>query len=105
MCLKIGENLGSSQKTVIYIDGGMHAREWAAVSTTLYIIDHLLSDYANGDRSVKSLLKRFDFFIVPVVNPDGYEYTHTTVSLTYCAALHVPYFFVWFTSTLGQNVA
>ena len=82
MCIKIGENLGSDKKQVIYIDGGMHAREWAAVSTTLYIIEHLIDDYNNGDKDVKSLLKTFDFFIVPVVNPDGYEYSHTKVSLT-----------------------
>ena len=80
MCLKIGERLGSPDKKVIYIDGGMHAREWAATSTTLYIIEHLLSDYASGDSTAQFLLKKYDFFIVPVVNPDGYEYTHTTVS-------------------------
>ena len=68
MCLRIGEKLGQANKPIIYIDGGMHAREWAAVSTALYIIDHLIGDYERGDP------------IIPVVNPDGYEYTHTTVS-------------------------
>ena len=81
ICLKIGEQLDSSEKPVIYIDGGMHAREWAAVTTALYIADHLIGDYKKGDSTVRYLLKNFDFFIVPVVNPDGYEYTHTTVSI------------------------
>src|ERR1700712_3727334 len=63
MCLKIGEKIGSPGKPIIYIDGGMHAREWAAVSTALYIIDHLLSDYASGDPNVRFLFKKYDFYV------------------------------------------
>lgn len=52
----------------IFIDAGIHAREWIAVSTALYVIDQL----ASGNYS----LQDFDWVILPVVNPDGYEYTH-----------------------------
>ncbi|CAG2107277.1 unnamed protein product [Medioppia subpectinata] len=78
MAVKIGVDHGRANKSIIYIDGGTHAREWAAVSTACYIIDRLIDDYNAGDKVVTYLLNRFDFYVVPVVNPDGYEYSHTT---------------------------
>lgn len=55
-------------KNTVFIDAGIHAREWIAVSTALYVIDQLVS----GNYS----LPDFDWVILPVVNPDGYEYSH-----------------------------
>ena len=37
----------------------------------------LLSD---TDNEVKALVEKFDFYMLPIANPDGYEYTHTGVS-------------------------
>ncbi|OXB58048.1 hypothetical protein ASZ78_007707 [Callipepla squamata] len=37
----------------------------------------IASDYGN-DPSVTSLLNNLDIFLLPVANPDGYEFTHTT---------------------------
>lgn len=63
-------------KSVILIDGGIHAREWISISTAIYCIFQLTENFSH----YKSLLKNLDFVIVPVVNADGYEYTHTNVS-------------------------
>lgn len=62
-----------AEKKRVFIDAGCHAREWISISCALYCI-HKLVEYSNlqGD-----LLSRFDFYILPVVNPDGYEYSHT----------------------------
>lgn len=62
-----------TDKEVVFIDAGCHAREWITISCALYCVQKLV-EYNNlqGD-----LLSRFDFYILPVVNPDGYEYTHT----------------------------
>ena len=38
---QLGTNIHSTEKRVIWIDGGIHAREWAAVHTTLYFIDRV----------------------------------------------------------------
>ena len=81
--MKIGEGINKTTNPVIYIDGGMHAREWAAITTALYIIDNLIRDYSKNDQDAKLLLSLYDFYIVPVLNPDGYEFTHTMVSLTF----------------------
>ena len=53
----------------------IHAREWISGAVTTYIINDLL----NGN--LQSELDSFDFYIIPITNPDGYEYTHTSVSI------------------------
>ena len=77
--IKIGQNIQKESKTIIYIDGGTHAREWVAISTAFYLIEHLLKDYAENDTDATLLLKQYDFYIIPLINVDGYEYTHTKV--------------------------
>lgn len=63
-------------KPAIFIDGGMHAREWIAPAQVLYIIDQLVKNPDN-----KELYANVDWYLLPVVNPDGYEYTFTNVSM------------------------
>lgn len=67
----------AKQKKVILIDAGIHAREWCTISTALYCASQLTDNFdANKD-----LLNAFDFVIVPIVNPDGYEFSRTSVRL------------------------
>lgn len=63
----------SGPKPAIFIEGGIHAREWISPATVTYVIRDLVTDPRHSH-----LLDQFDFFILPVVNPDGYEYSHTT---------------------------
>ncbi|KAH8302209.1 hypothetical protein KR044_004078 [Drosophila immigrans] len=65
---------GKSGKNVIFLDAGIHAREWIAHAGALYVIYQLAENFAAN----AELLKDYDWVILPVVNPDGYEYTHTT---------------------------
>ncbi len=65
----------------VAFNGCQHAREWASLSTVMFIADTLLRDYAAGDERVTYLLNRMGFRIVPVVNPDGYVYTWDSVRL------------------------
>lgn len=62
-----------TKKPIIFIECGIHAREWASISTCLYMIHQL----ATNQETHKDLLDRFEFHIVPSANPDGYEYTRT----------------------------
>ncbi|KAH8398785.1 hypothetical protein KR222_003921 [Zaprionus bogoriensis] len=71
--LTITNGDGRSEKPVIFIDAAMHAREWIAPSLALYIIQQLLEKYEENE----ALLQDYDWVILPVVNADGYEYTHT----------------------------
>ncbi|XP_031837231.2 carboxypeptidase B [Nomia melanderi] len=62
---------GGKNKPAIFIDAGIHAREWIAPVTSLYIVDQLLASQN------RNLLKSVDWYILPVLNPDGYEFTHS----------------------------
>ncbi|XP_030029642.1 carboxypeptidase B-like [Manduca sexta] len=61
------ENL---RKPVIIIDAAAHAREWVTPPVALYIINQLVVDIVDSN-----LLEYIDWIIIPVVNPDGYEYS------------------------------
>ncbi|KAI8924129.1 hypothetical protein BC831DRAFT_436652 [Entophlyctis helioformis] len=56
--------------------GGMHAREWIAPAVVTYLATELLDRYGK-DETVTTLLQSFKFSIIPVLNVDGYVYTHT----------------------------
>ena len=74
--------LGSgNNKNGIWIDGGIHAREWISPATVAYILQTLVDGYKSGDTEIKSLVDSFDWYFLVVVNPDGYEYTHTKVRI------------------------
>lgn len=62
----------------IVLEGGIHANEWISPSTVLYILDQLLT---SNDPDVRALAESHDWYVFPLLNPDGYKYTHTTVRL------------------------
>lgn len=62
----------------IFIEGGIHAREWISPATVMYILHQLLT---SKDPNVRALAESHDWYIFPSFNPDGYSYTHTTVNL------------------------
>jgi hypothetical protein len=69
--IKIGKP--GSNKPAVWIDGGIHAREWITTATVVYIINELTTkqtQYAN-------YLNNIDVYLMPVVNSDGYSYTWT----------------------------
>lgn len=65
---------GGDNKPQILIDAGIHAREWIAPSTALYAVHQLVTNQSNT-----YLYKNVDWLIIPSLNPDGYEYTHSNV--------------------------
>ncbi|KZC05553.1 Carboxypeptidase B [Dufourea novaeangliae] len=65
---------GGNNKPAIFIDAGIHAREWIAPITSLYIVDQLVASQN------RNLLENIDWYILPVLNPDGYQFTHTKSS-------------------------
>ncbi|XP_074646087.1 carboxypeptidase B-like [Tubulanus polymorphus] len=60
-------------KPIIFIDAGIHSREWLAPATALYLIHKLTEGYWTGKS--RYLLEMYDWYILPVENPDGYEMT------------------------------
>jgi len=54
-------------RPVVFIEAGIHGREWISPMTALFCIKNLLSD--------NELTSEVDWIIVPLLNPDGYEYS------------------------------
>ncbi|OWR51431.1 caboxypeptidase 4 [Danaus plexippus plexippus] len=63
-------NFEDPTKPIIYLDGGIHGREWLSIPPVTFAINRLLE---NGTDS--SLLEKFDFILFPIVNTDGYQYS------------------------------
>ncbi|XP_065361896.1 carboxypeptidase B1 [Calliphora vicina] len=63
---------GRKNKNIIFIDAAMHAREWITPSMALFIMNELSVNYQTHEK----LLQDFDWIIMPMVNADGYEYSH-----------------------------
>ncbi|KAG5334766.1 CBPA1 carboxypeptidase, partial [Acromyrmex charruanus] len=59
----------------IFIESGIHAREWITPATNMYILHQLLT---NNNTDIRDLAESHDWYIFPSFNPDGYVYTHTT---------------------------
>ncbi|QPG74918.1 hypothetical protein FOA43_002256 [Brettanomyces nanus] len=80
--LRISDHKSNDEaiKTVV-ITGGIHAREWISISTVCYVISNILSDYENGSKKVRRYLQNLDFLFLPVMNPDGYDYSWKTERL------------------------
>ncbi|XP_076679448.1 carboxypeptidase B isoform X2 [Andrena cerasifolii] len=72
--ISTGPNKEGKAKPAIWIDAGMHAREWIGSAVATYIISQLVEKNA----SYAKLLDNADWMILPVANPDGYEFTHTS---------------------------
>ncbi|XP_011498174.1 PREDICTED: zinc carboxypeptidase-like [Ceratosolen solmsi marchali] len=62
-------------KSGIFIEGGIHAREWISPATVTYILDQLLH---SSEPEIRNLAESYDWYLFPSFNPDGYVYTHTT---------------------------
>jgi len=72
LLVKVGRKLGeSSAKPVVYVNCAIHAREWISTSVCVWMIRQL-TDAKNAE-----LLERYDWWFVPVANPDGYDYSWT----------------------------
>lgn len=65
-------------KRNVFIEGGIHAREWISPATVTYIINEVLT---STNPRFRKIAESFDWYFFPSTNPDGYEYTHTTVNI------------------------
>jgi len=71
--LHMGES-PNDDKPVVIIQCGIHAREWITPTHCLWIIDQL----AHTDPDRGRLLEKMEFIIIPILNVDGYDFTHTS---------------------------
>merc|ERR1711963_807308 len=59
---------------IAWIEAGIHAREWIASATATFIINELVNNYEAN----KDIVDNLNIHILPMTNPDGYEYSRNS---------------------------
>ncbi|XP_055974271.1 carboxypeptidase A4 [Sorex fumeus] len=65
---------GGGRRAAVWLNAGIHSREWISQATAIWTARKIASDYGK-DPVITSILKKMDIFLLPVANPDGYVYT------------------------------
>lgn len=73
--IKIGKN--PDVKALLL--GGHHAREWISVEVPFHIARHLVENYSS-DAAVTRLVDNREIWVVPMVNPDGVEFSRSNTA-------------------------
>ncbi|KAK3907667.1 Zinc carboxypeptidase A 1 [Frankliniella fusca] len=60
---------------VVIVEGGILGREWPSTAAAAFVLDQLV---ASSDPEVRRVARAYEWHVFPSVNPDGYEYAHTT---------------------------
>ncbi len=75
---KISDNPNSNEdEPRVLFDALIHAREPISTMTVIYFMYYLLENYGTNPE-VTYLVNNREIYIVPVLNPDGYEYNRQT---------------------------
>jgi hypothetical protein len=69
--LRVSNGAEFGRKPIVFIDSGIHAREWVGHQSTLYLLHQLVTN----EVVTRELVDKVDWVIVPNVNPDGYAYS------------------------------
>jgi hypothetical protein len=84
LAIRMTEDPGSvalgTRPAVLY-QGTTHAREWISTEVAMRLLKWFVNERSNGNPEVTSMLSDRELWFLPVVNPDGYEYTFTTERL------------------------
>jgi len=63
--------------TKMLVNGTEHAREWLSAMATTCVADRIVRDYAT-DPQIRAFADTHELWVVPVSNPDGYQYAWTS---------------------------
>lgn len=63
-----------SRPAVLY-SATQHAREWIATEVSRRMLHHFVDGWTSHDPATRRLLTHEEFWFLPVMNPDGYQYT------------------------------
>jgi hypothetical protein len=80
LAVKIGSADDLPSRPNVLFMSTYHAREWAATEAALRLLTYL-ADSLPSTAVGAALLASRDVWVIPVVNPDGYQYTFTTTRL------------------------
>ncbi|XP_026248593.1 carboxypeptidase A5 [Urocitellus parryii] len=67
---------GGSRRPAIWIDTGIHSREWITHATGIWTAKKIVIEFGKNGL-LTNILKAMDIFIELVTNPDGFAFTHS----------------------------
>ncbi|XP_023700369.1 carboxypeptidase B2 isoform X1 [Paramormyrops kingsleyae] len=65
---------GHQPKKAIWMDCGIHAREWISPAFCMWFVQYSVMFY-NQHSDITEILDKMDIYVLPVMNPDGYKYS------------------------------
>jgi carboxypeptidase T len=77
--LRIGARKAVGNVRKLLFMGCHHAREWIAVEVPYLLAEHLVNNASQ--KVIKGWLSKGEFWVAPMVNPDGHEHSRTTERL------------------------
>nr|XP_035934306.1 carboxypeptidase A1 isoform X3 [Halichoerus grypus] len=66
---------GGNSRPAIWIDTGIHSREWVTQASGVWFAKKITQDYGQ-DSTLTAILDSMDIFLEIVTNPDGFAFTH-----------------------------
>jgi hypothetical protein len=66
----------TSARPGVVFTGNHHAREWMSMEVPLHLAEELIEKY-DTDPDMKRRVDNAEIWVMPTVNPDGYEYSRT----------------------------
>src|SRR6185503_7630833 len=82
-CIKISDNVGTAQDVtepdVLFV-GLQHAREAITGASMIFFMQYLCEEYVKGNQQIVDLVNNREFYIIPCMNPDGWEFNRTTAT-------------------------
>lgn len=82
LAIKISDNPTieeANEPDVLYM-GAHHAREWISVEIPMYLANYLVDNYGY-DPNITAFVDEREIWIVPMVNPDGIEYSQNVFQM------------------------
>jgi hypothetical protein len=73
---KSANTVADGSRPAVLYDSTQHAREWIATEVERRLFNYFVTH--RNDAQIKNILATRELWFVPVVNPDGYDYTFTS---------------------------
>lgn len=71
------QTLYDVKKPAIFILSGTSAHIWLPIACSTYILNSLVTNISNND-GYGNMIRKFDWYVLSLLNPDGYDYAMMT---------------------------
>ncbi|XP_068619353.1 zinc carboxypeptidase A 1-like [Battus philenor] len=66
------------KRTKVIVEGGIHAREWIAPAFVTYMMNQIIQSTVTNNTALKEIAMLYEWYFIPLLNPDGYEISHSS---------------------------